>query len=187
MRRRHIIGAQDWQQAQRLVDVDAVNILAAAPRLGQIFLELLQLVLARQGDDAARTHQRRFAEDIGRVGQHRLAGDGQRADHAVAVIDGEERRRPPGRVIGGPLLALDHHHAAVPAEFEGRAGSGDAAADNQEIAVHEEFCHVGGDRETRSRLRGSDCGGREPNPTRNVRHLSPRVNRDQPKKLAPVV
>jgi hypothetical protein len=131
-RAREIVRPQDRQQAQRVGLGNLFEGLREGLAVGQRPLDRGILLGIADEDDAARAEEAVPVEE-------RLAGDGQDADDAVAVVLGVERGRATGGVVAGGVLALQHHDAAVGGEFAAGRGAGDAAADDDEIGIHGEI------------------------------------------------
>ncbi len=91
---------------------------------------------------AQREHAAWREERAGEAGRRRAveppARPGERAHHAVAVVLGEQRRRPAGRVVSRHRFPLEHGHPSRLGEEIADAGAGDPAAHHEEIALHGE-------------------------------------------------
>jgi hypothetical protein len=87
--------------------------------------------------------QRIVSEARRRVLQEGPAGNGERPPDALLPGLGVERRRSARRVVPGDRLSFQQDHSAVGGQLIGGCGSGDTAADDEEV------CRLGHFRDTR--------------------------------------
>jgi hypothetical protein len=130
-----VVGAQHGRQLQRF------RIVEHADRRGEHASRLERpvqrgpLVVPADQQHAARGQYRVFGEARRRGAiVEGPAADGQGTNRGVAVGLRIEGGRAASGVISRLAFALDQHDAAGGREFEGCRGSGDPAADDQEVA-----------------------------------------------------